>query len=180
MKFVINTRMGKVEIPKEIAFYTTYWEFLESVEAGRVTQSSIEKLVQVHEFVSDLKTIFYKVVKGQKGIKVKPHTIMRLAFGPIDIEDIKKILVSSLQYMIGEKVILPYKVEPVRYEREELYFPEINCFAVIGNWNTSSDIISVGVRGLRDSIACKAYMFGFSKDEFEVLSNAEKLALFKE
>jgi hypothetical protein len=50
---------------------------------------------------------------------------------------------------------------------------------VVGNWRNSADIISVGVRGLRDSIGRKAYMFGISKDEFEALSNAEKLALFK-
>jgi len=148
--------------------YSLFWETFEA-------PVDWEKLGELHEFFRNLS----EITKSITGIslRVAPHTKIRLAQGPIPLEEIKELAIQSVQYLIEGKTF--YSVKSVRFGRKEVYTNDY--FLVCKDWinqKNQIDLISAGVRGRRPSIQRKTKVFGITREEFENFSNKEKIQFF--
>ena len=150
--------------------YSLFWEIYEAP----INWNKLEELTNLYQEVS-------QIVKRLTGVnlRVAPHTIIRLAQGPLSIQEIKEISFASIEYLIEGKLKKEFFCKTVKFERTEI-FNQKN-FIVCKDWRFEKnqiDIISAGVRGRRPSISKKSKVYGISKEEFHKLTNKEKKDLF--
>jgi hypothetical protein len=109
-------------------------------------------------------------------LKINPHCQIR-AVQDLKEEEIEDAFVQALVFFISKKDLeRSWSYRPVRDGRTEIYNKDI--FVVLKVRDNQLDIISMGKRFKRIGLKKSKY-FGLSKEEFELLSNEDKLALYK-
>jgi len=150
--------------------YSQYWEIHElEVDWG--------KLEALHSMFEDMSVSFQSL--ANVSVRVPPHTIIRLAQGPISIDDIHDLAKSAIMTMVYNNSG-SYKVKSGHSGRMEVYSDTL--FMVCKSWIKQKgqvDLISAGIRGRRTTVANKVAKFGISKNSFEKMSNEQKRTLLR-